>query len=154
MNQVGFFFNDSTKYVWGCTDLYSAEIIRWHVTVLMLERNTWRLRGKIFYQLNVLLLVGTWPSATVASSCPSVRKEQLGFHGTDFQDIWYLNIRRKFVQNVQVSLKSEKNNRHFTWTPKYAHLWYFSQFFLEWEMFRAKFVERIKTHILCSVTFF
>jgi hypothetical protein len=29
-----------------------------------------------------------------------------------------------------------------------------AQFFLEWEMFQTKFVEKIKTHILCSVTFF
>jgi len=26
--------------------------------------------------------------------------------------------------------------------------------FLEWEMFQTKVVEKIKTHILCSVTFF
>ena len=31
---------------------------------------------------------------------------------------------------------------------------YLAQFFLEWEMFQTKFVEEIKTHILCSVTFF
>ena len=36
----------------------------------------------------------------------------------------------------------------------YAHFWsYLSQFFLEWEMFQTKVVEKIKTHILCSVTF-
>jgi len=26
-------------------------------------------------------------------------------------------------------------------------------YFLEWELFQTKFVEKIKTHILCSVTF-
>jgi len=31
---------------------------------------------------------------------------------------------------------------------------YIAQFFLEWEMFRTKVVEEIKTHILCSITFF
>jgi hypothetical protein len=31
---------------------------------------------------------------------------------------------------------------------------YVAQFFLEWEMFQTKVVEKIKTHILCSVTFF
>ena len=31
---------------------------------------------------------------------------------------------------------------------------YLAQFFLEWEMFQTKFVEKIKTHILCSMTFF
>jgi hypothetical protein len=29
-----------------------------------------------------------------------------------------------------------------------------AHFFLEWEMFQKKFVEEIKIHILCSVTFF
>jgi hypothetical protein len=34
-------------------------------------------------------------------------------------------------------------------------LWqYLAKFFLEWETFQTKFVEKIKTHILCSVTFF
>ena len=31
---------------------------------------------------------------------------------------------------------------------------YLAQFFLEWEMFQTKVVEKIETHILCSVTFF
>jgi len=31
---------------------------------------------------------------------------------------------------------------------------YLTKFFLECEMFQTKFVEKIKTHILCSVTFF
>jgi hypothetical protein len=34
------------------------------------------------------------------------------------------------------------------------HFWsYLVHFFLEREMFQTKFVEKIKTHILCSVTF-
>ena len=37
----------------------------------------------------------------------------------------------------------------------FSHLWrYFAKFFLEWEMFQIKVVEKIKTYILCSVTFF
>jgi len=31
---------------------------------------------------------------------------------------------------------------------------YLAQFFLEWEIFQARSVEKIKTHILCSITFF
>ena len=34
----------------------------------------------------------------------------------------------------------------------YVHL-YLAQFFLEREMFQIKAVQKIKTHILCSVTF-
>ena len=34
------------------------------------------------------------------------------------------------------------------------HFWsYLAQFFLEWEMFQTEVVEKIKTHILCSVIF-
>jgi len=35
------------------------------------------------------------------------------------------------------------------------HLWTnIAQFFLEWEMFQTKIVEKIITHILCSMIFF
>jgi hypothetical protein len=35
------------------------------------------------------------------------------------------------------------------------HFWsYLAQFFLEWEMFQINVVEKVKTHILCSVTSF
>jgi hypothetical protein len=37
----------------------------------------------------------------------------------------------------------------------FSLLWqYLAEFFLEWEMFQIKIVEKIRTHILCSVTFF
>jgi hypothetical protein len=36
----------------------------------------------------------------------------------------------------------------------FSYLWqYLSKFFLEWQMFEIKVVEKIKTHILCLVTF-
>jgi hypothetical protein len=36
-----------------------------------------------------------------------------------------------------------------------VHVWsYLAQFFLEWEMFQMKVVEKIKAHILCSLFFF
>ena len=35
------------------------------------------------------------------------------------------------------------------------HLWYYlAQFFIEWEMFQTKVIKKIKTHILCSITFY
>jgi len=43
-----------------------------------------------------------------------VHVEQLGYHWAGFHEIWYLSIFLKFVDKIQVSLKSEKNNRHFT----------------------------------------
>ena len=33
-----------------------------------------------------------------------------------------------------------------------SHLWYLADFFLEWEMFYTKVVEKIRTHPLCSIT--
>jgi hypothetical protein len=36
----------------------------------------------------------------------------------------------------------------------FVHLWqYLAEFYLEWEMFQIKVVEKIKTHILRSVSF-
>jgi hypothetical protein len=53
---------------------------------------------------------------------------------------------------MQVSLKYDKNNVFFTWRPMYIYD-YLAQFFLEWEKFQTKFVEKIKTRVSCS-TFF
>jgi len=40
--------------------------------------------------------------------CPSVRMEQLGIHWPDFHDIWYLNLFRISVDNIQAQLKSNE----------------------------------------------
>ena len=52
----------------------------------------------------------------LASSCvcPSVRIEQVGLHWTDLQEILYLSIFRKFVEKIQVLLRSNRNNEQFT----------------------------------------
>jgi hypothetical protein len=91
------------------------------------------------------------------SSCLSVcllsaRMKQLCSHWTDFLEIWYLRKFRKSLYQIEVSLKSDKNNGYFTRKPC-VHLWYIAEFFLEWEMFRTKVKNKIKTHILCSITF-
>jgi hypothetical protein len=44
----------------------------------------------------------------------SVYMEQLGSHWTDFDEIWHLSLFRKSVEKIKVSLKSVKNNEHFT----------------------------------------
>jgi hypothetical protein len=52
----------------------------------------------------------------LASSCPSVRLfawKNWAPTGADFQEI-LREFFRKYVQKFQVSLKSDKNNRHFT----------------------------------------
>ena len=58
------------------------------------------------------------------------------------------------AMNLQNSLQSANNNRYFTCRPIYIFWSYLAQFFLEWEMFQTKVVQKIKIHILCSVTFF
>jgi len=44
----------------------------------------------------------------------SARKEQRGSQWTDIDEILYLSNFRKTIQKIQVSLQSDKNNRHFT----------------------------------------
>ena len=47
------------------------------------------------------------------------RMEQLDSHWTDFHEIWYLSIFRKYVGIIKISLTSSKNNGYFTWRPIY-----------------------------------
>jgi len=47
--------------------------------------------------------------------------EQLGSHWTDFHEIWYLYIIRKYILKIQVSFKSEKNKAYFIWRPMYIY---------------------------------
>jgi hypothetical protein len=71
------------------------------------------------------------------SICPSVRPHGTPrLHWTDFQEI--LSNFRKSVDKIQVWLKSDKNNRHFTWRPIHIPLSYLAQFFFEWEMLQTK----------------
>jgi hypothetical protein len=43
-----------------------------------------------------------------ASSCPSVRMEQLDSHWRDFNGTWYLWFFRKSVKKIKIPLKSER----------------------------------------------
>ena len=49
-------------------------------------------------------------STTASSVCSSVHMGQLDSNCTDIHEIWYFNILRKSVDNVQVSLNSGQNN--------------------------------------------
>ena len=47
--------------------------------------------------------------------CPSIHpRETCGCHWNNFNKICYLNIFRKSVKKIQVSLKSDKENGDFT----------------------------------------
>jgi hypothetical protein len=52
--------------------------------------------------------------STDMSVRPSVRMEQLGSQSNDFHENSYLSIFRKSVEKIQLLLKSDKNNGHFT----------------------------------------
>jgi len=57
---------------------------------------------------------------------------------------------QKSFKKIQVLLKYDKNNRYFTCRPIYS----FDQITSSNEMFKKKVVEKIKTHILYSITCF
>jgi len=58
------------------------------------------------------------------------------------------------VKKIQVSLKSDKKKGYFTWRTVCIFLSYLVHFFSKWQMFETQDVEKMKTHILCSVMFF
>jgi hypothetical protein len=78
--------------------------------------------------------------------------EQLGCHWKDFNEIWYLNIFQKSLKKIRVWLKSDTDNRYFTWRPVYIYdsIW----FLLRVRNVSDKVVEKIKTRISFSVTLF
>ena len=51
--------------------------------------------------------------------CLSFRMEQLGSHWAEFREIWYWSVffPSKICQRIQLSLQSDSDNGHFTWTP-------------------------------------
>jgi hypothetical protein len=55
------------------------------------------------------------------SACLSVPMEQLGSSWKDFCEMLYLNVFRKYVEKIQVSLKSDKNNEYFTWSQMHIY---------------------------------
>jgi len=81
---------------------------------------------------------------------PSVCMEQLSSLWTVFCEIWYLSILRKSVEKIQVPLKSDKNNGYFTWKYIYTFLVTSRSVFLRIRNVSKTFVQKIKTHILCS----
>jgi hypothetical protein len=90
------------------------------------------------------------------SICPSVclpvDVEQLDSCWTDFDENWYLSFSKICGENSS-STKIQQEWWVF-YIKTFSHLWqYLAKFFLEWEMFGRKFVEKIKIHIRCPVTF-
>jgi len=81
--------------------------------------------------------------------------EQLTPYLTDFHEIWYLSIFQKSTKKIWVSLKSAKNDGHFTWKPMYIFDHISLIFFLEWGMFQTEVVEKIESrHCMLNNFFF
>ena len=83
----------------------------------------------------------------------SVRTVQLGSQRKDFHE--HMSIFRKKKKNlsrkIQASKKSDKNKGYIALRRTYTS-WFLAQFFLDWEMFHAKVVDKIKAHILFIYT--
>ena len=69
----------------------------------------------------------------------------------EFDDFGYFF--RKFVEKIQVSLKSEKNTAYCTLRPICIFIIFRSIIFIM-EIISDKVVEKFKTHFLWSITFF
>jgi hypothetical protein len=109
------------------------------------------LRGNVIYdwhELTSKLAEINWRQEhSTPSSCLSVRLSSCNNWtptGRIFHGIWYLWIFRKYVK-IQVSLKSDKNMGHFTWTP-ICTFDCLVEYFVEWETVQTKVVRKIKTH--------
>jgi len=89
----------------------------------------------------------------LASSCLSVRIQQLGFHWLDFHENWYLRIVRKYVEKIKFCLKSNKNQGYFTLIPMYIYDNISLSSSYEWEVSGMKRVDKIKTHFSCNIFF-
>ena len=88
--------------------------------------------------------------SVLPSLCSSVRMEQLGPSGWIFMKFEYFS---KVCRKISSFIKTNKNNGQFTWKPIYIvdHISFSSS---EREMFQTKVLEKIRKHILCSITFF
>jgi small-conductance mechanosensitive channel len=77
--------------------------------------------------------------------------EQLGCFWTYVHEIFYLNIFRKSVEKISVSLKFDKNNGRFTWRRMYLYGISFSTWNEKW--FRQK-LQRKSKHVFSVQQFF
>jgi hypothetical protein len=65
----------------------------------------------------------------------------------------YFSVFKKYEEKIQVSSKSDKNNGYFTWRRN-AYLIISCSVLIKIRNISGKSLEKIKTHILCSITFF
>jgi hypothetical protein len=88
----------------------------------------------------------------VMSILPFVRMEQLGWHWTDFHEIWYMSICWRPVEKIQISLKCCQNNGSYTWRSVYIFIIYY-RILLRTRMFQTYCREDRNAHFVFSNTF-
>ena len=89
----------------------------------------------------------------LASSCLSVRMENSAPTGRILMKFDFETFSKICLENSSlIKIRQKWRVLHMN---GFSHLWqYLANFFLEWEMFRMEIVEKIKTHISRSVTFY
>jgi hypothetical protein len=82
-------------------------------------------------------------------------------HGTTrlpFDEFWW-NLTSKFFffskirRETSIFIKIRQEELVF-YVKTFSHLWHLAEFFLQREMFQIEGLEKIRTHMLCSIPFF
>ena len=138
---------------------FRVMFIACHPSLLHSTLLTQRARILIFSISSTNLLLGAFVKlrkasiSFVVSVCLSNRLSfcmgQLCSHWIGFHEIRNLSTSRKSVDRIQVSLKSGKNKGYFTWRRKYVY-----EIILLISSKNKTIVQKVTTHILCSVTCF
>jgi hypothetical protein len=79
--------------------------------------------------------------------------EQLGSHWTNVYETWYASF---FFEDILRKLKFHSNTtrKRILHVKTFSHLWqHLAESSLQREMFQIKVMEKIRIHILCSITF-
>ena len=99
-------FNESRKFL----DHFSIHLISLFRNDLTHLDNSWF--HKYFYASSQNCEERLLASSCL-SVCPSVLMGKVGFHWTDFHEIWYFSIFRKPFQKIRDSVRHDKKNGYF-----------------------------------------
>jgi hypothetical protein len=110
-------------FAWNNSAL-SVRLFAWNnsaLSVRLFARNNSAPTERISMNLDIWLFLGAFEKFRkttiylVMSVYLFVRTEQIDSHWTNVDGIWV--FKKKIVEKIQVSLKSDKNNGYFTWRP-------------------------------------
>ena len=142
--------------------LKCAKVFVFHVKMFFVSHTDWTTNMLFQYFLIILIfrhICKIWKLFVMSVClefhlplCLSTCMKQPGSHWTDNDEILYLIIFWKSVKKIQVKLKSDMNNGYFTWRPMYIMV--ISHLVLQMRNISNRFVDKIKTYALCSITLF